>query len=240
MYLFSRPEVLYLYGNRGQLFRLDKTDGGLISLQSLDVDTAYAPFMTDKNIYFGSSDRRILKFPLSAAARVGADRPAEITKLKNAPTVIFSSDDEFLYVGDKSGGIAGIDIRGKKPRWQSRTGAEVLSIKEIGDSLLISSADNYVYLLAKRDGRRVWKKRLESKISGDIPTREKIAVLSPLGNRSATVIELEKGSTINRIELSGEDENYFVGGASLIGDILVFSTLRGLSAFADKDCKSGE
>ena len=219
----------------GQIYLVDKKSGKTIFSKSLDAKITSPPALKDDQIYIGTNDNRILSIALSGKSGV-----SEITRLSYLPTIIVSgksAGNSALYIGNDFGEVFCLNTQTKKIDWKLRTGGAITDITEFGDRLIVSSADNYVYLLSARNGNRSWKKRLTGKNYGSTPTDSEVAVFSPLGDRSATFVELRKGKTINQITLDGNDENFFVNSPLIMDDKIIFSTLQGFYAFSAEVCK---
>jgi hypothetical protein len=53
----------------------------------------------------------------------------------------------------------------KTPEWKLRNGAEISSVTPTAEGLLISSFDNFIYLISENGGKPLWKKRLSGRIT---------------------------------------------------------------------------
>lgn len=242
VYTLRRNGVLYTVSNRGQIFLLNKTTGDLISEDFLDLYITCPPILGNREIYLGNSDNRILGFSTSPSG----SSYEELIKLKSTPTAMLSTDSNSLFVGDKLGTVSRVNIRDKKLSWESRAGAEITDITEIGDKLLVSSSDNYVYLLSKKNGNRIWKKRLDGKNQGASTFSNGVAVFSPMGEQTATFVELKNGKTVNHVALKENKENeeneenvenFFLSSPRIVGGTVIFSTLQGFYGFAAEGCR---
>ncbi|MGI8467812.1 MAG: PQQ-binding-like beta-propeller repeat protein [Pyrinomonadaceae bacterium] len=231
MYLSSSSENLCIVTDRGYLYLLDKRTGKIVDEKSLDIQISNSSDLRGNRLYIGSSDNRILAVTFSGSL----SDVEELRKLKYAPTIITPAvGGDFLYVGDRLGNVSAIGIKEKKLLWESRAGADITSITELADKLLVSSSDNYIYLLSRKNGNRVWKKRLAGRNSGMPPVKDGVAVFSPLGERTATFLELLKGKQVNQISLNETkgDDNFFTDGPNIAGDVVILSTLNGFYAFS--------
>jgi outer membrane protein assembly factor BamB len=145
--------------------------------------------------------------------------------------------DNSLYIGDKYGNVSEIMISSGKVRWKAVTGAEIISVTKVKQGLLVSSFDNFIYLLSEKNGKRLWKKRLTGKSIGKPLIKDNVAVFCTLGGSDALFIELDKGKSVNKVLIN--DENYFINNPSSFNNLIFFPTLKGLIAFSsDKQCSN--
>jgi outer membrane protein assembly factor BamB len=214
----------------GQITSINKSDGSVNSVKELELSIVAEPIFQENQIILGTGDGRVLCISKKDWSVI-----TEI-KISGAPTEILSSGER-LFVGDKSGNIFSHDLKKKNVKWKSITGGEITSITKTPRGLVVSSFDNYVYFLSEKSGKRIWRKRLSGRSIGKPLIKENVAVFSTFGGSDTVFIDLDKGKQINSVIL--QEENYFLNNPKSLGNLLVFSTLKGLIAQSTtKECIS--
>jgi outer membrane protein assembly factor BamB len=99
----------------------------------------------------------------------------------------------------------------------------------VGESLLVASLDNFVYLFNPK-GAKLWKKQLPGRLSSQPLTLEDAALFMPLSSSFAIVLGLRDGKQVNTLP-TGEE---ITSSASpiVVGDAVIVTTEHGLLAFA--------
>lgn len=231
----TKTAQLYALSEKGNLWILNKEDGETKSEENLGKSINFPVLTSDQKIYFGSSDNKIFV----AANLHDVPEVSEIAGLGDQPTALHVDVNGEVFAGDKSGFVYNIQTTGAKIKWKARGGAEITSIKAYSDKLLVSSSDNYIYFLSKNTGSRIWKKRLEGKIQGELPFDKDFVIISPLGTNIATVIDLKKGKTINMVPVGEKAETSFTNNPLIMGGSVIFSTVSGFYSYSAEGCESG-
>ena len=125
--------------------------------------------------------------------------------------------------------------------WKFRAGGRVVYIRAVSDNVLLGSTDNFIYFMSVEYGNLLWKRRLPGRVANGGLVGRDLAVFTVVGDRSAYIVELEKGRLIDRLELSDEDA-FLLTPIRANGKYLVAATANGISAFST-DCgkeKSGK
>ena len=120
--------------------------------------------------------------------------------------------------------------------WKFRSGGRVVYIRAVGDNVLLGSADNFVYFMDVEYGNLLWKRRLPGRISSGGIIGDDLAAFTVIGERSAFVLDLEKGRIVDRVVLS-EDDAFLLTPIRANGTYLLAATVSGLSAFS-ANCKN--
>ncbi len=203
---------------------ISKEDGNIIAEKKLGYNLATVPVRHREKIYFGSSDKKIVV--LSALD----GHPVAETIVKAIPTIVAPSDNDIVYFGDKRGYVFALREPSKKMLWSSVTGAEISDMTIIPQGLLVSSNDNYIYLLSTKNGNRIWKRRLAGRAVGKPLVRDETGVFSSFGSNEAIFLNLRRGKVVNQFFIAGD--NYFIGNP-IVGTeaaSIIFPTLRDFSA----------
>jgi outer membrane protein assembly factor BamB len=156
-------------------------------------------------------------------------------KISASPNIVLLIRGKYLFWSDYKGNICLIDLETKKIMWKIRIGAEILNVSATERGLLISSLDNFIYLISIKTGRFIWKKRLSGNLLfNSIIDVENIAVVI-FASEVAEIIDIESGKLLNQITI--EDDNYFINRPLFSDGLLIFPTVRGIIAFADSGIK---
>ncbi len=166
------------------------------------------------------------------------------------PTAIsFNANDKTIIVGDQKGIVSSIKIekidfeiskrekKGKKTTnniWKFRVGAEVSNINFTPRGLLITSLDNFAYLISAGKGNLIWKKRLAGRISEKPLVLDNYALITTIAEPTISVVELSTGRVINKIIL--EDENFVTANPIKTQNKIIVPTSKGLYAFSPDEC----
>lgn len=232
IYLLTDSEKLFVLTETGHIYILNKQDGETLLSKKLDLRLSAVPFLLDGKLFLGTTEKKVVILTAENA------RTELEMELKNVPTAILSLSNT-LFLGDGFGNVSALDVHRKGVHWKTWTGAQITNITKVSRGLLVSSFDNYVYLLSEKNGKRIWKKRLSGRSVGNPLIKDDVAVFSTLGGTDAVFIELIKGKSVNQISIQAE--NYFVHNPSGLDNLVVFQTFRGIFAFGSEPaCKNSK
>jgi hypothetical protein len=96
----------------------------------------------------------------------------------------------------------------------------------IGDRVLVASFDNFIYALSRASGDRIWKRRLENRITADPIVEGDATMIAPLRGDYVAVFLNADGRRVNLFQLDREFE--IVADPIFSGDMLVLATNKGL------------
>lgn len=237
VHLLTSSEKIVAITDDGKFTAFKKRNGELLTERKHNIKVGTVPSLLEGKIYLGT-DKGILIFGESTFDQIG-----EI-KTKNTPTVILPAEKDSIYAGDDLGNVLSLSLEDRDTRWKTWTGAEITSITSLPEGILVSSLDNYVYLLSRKNGKRLWKKRLSGRSIGAPLVRQGVGVFSTQGGNEAVFIELQKGRLINQVNLP--DENFFISNpvalpaaaaTATTGSLVIFQTHKGIFAFgSERDC----
>ena len=162
-----------------------------------------------------------------------------IKEINSVLTAVNLFNNDTLLLGDKKGELFMFDISKKKEVWKSRYGAEVSDVTSTPYGLLISSFDNFLYLISPKNGKKIWKKRLDGRLAIEPSIANSSVIITTAGSSKSSILDLSSGRLVNQIYLS--ENNYFVNQAVLTDNLIVFPTAFGLMAFgnSEKGCIGG-
>jgi len=190
-------------------------------------DVSAGPVTSNGNLVVGLSDNNVLSIS-------GGD--GEIIsrwETKYLPTAIASADAGTIVIGDERGNLMSFDTTGDT-NWKLRQGAKISEIDVNGDSLLITSYDNFIYSVDAGSGKIEWKKRMAGRVNAVPDTARHIALTLSTSENTAFVIDTKNGKFLNQLTLDGE--NAFVREPVIAGDSAVFATVDGVVGYGIAGC----
>ncbi len=192
--------TLAAVSSEGWIIAIEPQTGRILwRTQSFGKITA-RPSFSPQGIAFGTGDKNIYI----------VSRETGETLFKRAadfvPTAITNPDPEVLVAGDERGNVASIDVTGGKNIWKFKSGAGISFVSVSKDGLLITSLDNFIYLISMYNGDVIWKRRLPGRvIQGGLIVDGFIIVLI-YGENSAFLIDIRKGKIVD--QLPQNDKNF--------------------------------
>lgn len=233
-YLLEYSGDVILVDKQGNFFRINKKGGRIIWQAKLNTQISTKPRIIFDSIIFGTLDKQIISFSLSEKGKIAK------MKAISSPTVLFANDVEQNVVwGDAKGFLnsAHFPFRSKKnfkKNWKFRNGGEVSQIVDTTEGLLITSFDNFVYLISKTNGELIWKRRFGGRIIFKPLIYGNFAIINVIGEPSAFVVEVSDGKIINKISIESND--FLTDSALKSNNKIVFPTSKGLISFSQKGC----
>jgi len=236
LYIFE--STLLIADSNGNCHSINKNDGNFNWLKILDVKLSAPPYFYADKAIFGTFGKQLIILTL------GEGKIYEKIDLRAIPTAIsYNIKNETLIVGDQKGVVSLIKIdfeiskkekEKKNINWKFRLGAEVSNISFTPRGLLITSLDNFVYLISTEKGKLIWKKRLAGRISEKLLILDNYALLTTIADPTISVIELSTGRLINKIIL--ENENFVTASPIKAQNNIIVTTSKGLYAFSADEC----
>jgi outer membrane protein assembly factor BamB len=230
---FNSEYSVYLQSNKDSIFLLTK-DGFVKSISRdgahknwenhLPGHIAVTPFIFDNKIYVGIEDNSILLISVGSGEII-----SKISTPVSSLSFVGAFEDK-LILGDKKGYVNLFDPETNKSFWSVRFGGEISGLTRLQNGILVSSFDNFVYLISAQKGKTIWKKRLSGRASSVPLVVDNLAVFITAADNSAAVIDLRNGKIINQISLF--EIGFILSKPVILGNLLVFSTNNGVFAFA--------
>ncbi len=182
------------------------------------------PFISNELIAFATSDGKLIKMSTSTGEIISTQQ------LASKPTRVFASLNGLVF-GNERGELVSV-----YPNWKFRTGAAINGVNSFGEALLVTSYDNFVYLIRRGGGDVIWKKRLEGRVAGTIIVDENRLAAFSLGAENGYVIETTKGRTTGIASLGVQADSLVVGPQNPFGPVLVVN--GDVVAFSRNGCKT--
>lgn len=156
---------------------------------------------------------------------------SQTIKLETDKATAIALNDESLFWGDLSGKVFKKDSA-NNPAKILRTGGKISSIQNVGDYLLITSNDNFLYLYSPEKQKTIWKKRLAGRVVVQPKVAESFVVVTTSAAPELTFINLENGKAFNQVILPSET---FIKDFQFDERSLFILTNNSLNRFAE-DC----
>lgn len=185
--------------NEGQITLIDRPSGQ-IQIQAgpfgkLSAKPAFSP----TNALIATLDKNLMVI----SARTGSLVFKQTTEF-TATAVGFLKDDN-VVAGDERGNVILFGARETRSVWKFKSGGGVTFVFEAAGGILVTSLDNFVYLISDYNGDVVWKRRLTGRVvEGGLAIENSFVVLIN-GENSAFVIDLLKGKVTDTISASDTD-----------------------------------
>jgi len=225
VYLYDTGDSLTIFLNNGMAYSLAKTDGKLLWTRNLGSNLSARPLEKNSEIILGTADKQVVYLSLKDGRTL---RKFEIKE--QSAVIAEDTDGNNLIVGDRKGSVWSLNKKKQKRRWTLRQGAEISNLLYTAQGLLMSSFDNFVYLVAETSGKLIWKKRLPGRIAAEPQIKDNHIIINSIDESAAFVLELNTGKLINKITL--EDDNFFTGESMQLNNLLIYATLRGIVSFS--------
>jgi outer membrane protein assembly factor BamB len=234
---FYSAEKVYLYGyennliavsESGEVYSIDKNNGRIVWKKKLSTKLSAAPFVKDRRVFAATLDHRIVNVSVIDGRLIEEWKtpvpPATLVEDRNGGNLIW---------GDGKGSLTSLGQKSKTSNWKFRNGARISSITLTGRGLLVASFDNFIYLISEINGKMLWKRILNGRISDEPQVNKDYFIITATDDLFAHVIDLNTGKLLNRIPL--ENDNFFVGESIRSGDYYVYATRKGIISFSDDD-----
>ncbi|MEP7039031.1 MAG: PQQ-binding-like beta-propeller repeat protein [Acidobacteriota bacterium] len=218
---------------KGEITAVEESGGEILWKKRTDLGSNNFRYFIQNNNLVQISENRIFLISLKNSS------VTLVKEIKSILTAIYLFNNNTLLLGDKKGELFVFDISKKKEVWKSRYGAEVSNITFTPNGFLISSFDNFLYLISPKNGKKIWKKRLEGRLTIEPLIVNNTIIITSVGSSKASILDLSSGRLINQIYLSRD--NYFVNQSVLNNNLIVFPTALGLVSFgnSEKNCFGG-
>lgn len=221
--LQSLENSLILNTENGHLKAIDKQNG--INLWETDLkQTISVISYSEDTIIIGTFNKKIF---LISSINGTIIKEFDVNDI---PIGILQLNRETIYWGDNKGFLNSLSVSMSNTVWKRRFGGETTSITHTYRGLLITSIDNFIYMVSYNNGKIIWKRRLAARVVEKPFIKDNLAVVFAFGDSNVFFIELEKGKIMNSLTLS--DANFFTGNLQNASHVLVFPTLQGLYAFS--------
>lgn len=209
--------------SNGSIQTLRPSDGVYVWKTLFTGRPSATPDISSTEITIGVAGKKIEVFaPLEAKRSI---------RIKSDSATIARALRGIAIYADDRGEIFSVDVSDSGRNWSYKTGGKITDITPVGGNVLVSSADNFVYLISIDNGHILWKRRMPGRIADVELVATDQAAVTVIGERSAFILEMDKGRVANQINLEGED-SFLTTPIRANGKYIVTATADGISAFS--------
>jgi outer membrane protein assembly factor BamB len=233
-YLSTENGSISVISDGGELWMLEGADGRIRWHSNASGAVSAAPRLSDGRLLVAVDRKRVEEFSVDGGERVGR------AEADGIPAFVGAGRSSAAVYSDERGNVHSIKMNGGK-NWKFRSGGRVVYIRAVGENVLLGSADNFVYFMNVEYGNLLWKRRLPGRIASGGIVGNDLAAFTVIGERSAFILDLEKGRIVDRVVLS-DDDAFLLTPIRANGTYLLAATASGISAFSAtcKNQKSGQ
>lgn len=227
-FLLIKANSIFLVREEGDITAFNGGSGEVLWQSNAGAKLAGAPALSEKGLIAGTADKKLLEISLEQG---------RVLQTLNAPAAIsgpIAAVGESIVFSDKLGNIYAVRITDGKTLWKTRAGAEVSDISMTDFGLLVSSNDNFAYMLSPGRGDRKWKRKFSGRLIGKPVLHENYALFATSAGTEGVILNLINGKFVNNVSLL--NESYITGGAVGSRDSFALSTSRGLVFYAPDGC----
>jgi outer membrane protein assembly factor BamB len=149
-YLLTKTNSIFLAREDGHVTALNAASGELLWQAPAGGKLTTGPVLTESGMVLGLADKKLILINPDNG-KISQTLPA-LTE-PNGP--MMAAGDLIVY-SDQVGNIFGASLLSGELLWKARAGAEVSDISSTGFGILISSNDNFAYMLSATRGDRTF------------------------------------------------------------------------------------
>lgn len=236
IFLYNFKDKILSIDKDGNTAGLYKSDGKPIWKKSFGSPLAAEPFAAGEFLIVPFAKEIVSISSENAAASFRIETLSPVTALS------YSADR--LYTGDANGVIHAYSINKKKKKtlWKFQNGGAVSFINYTSRGLLVTSFDNFAYMLDIRSGNPIWKTRFAGRIALQPLVAGTTAAITSVGSSELLVLDLQTGKILNQINF---DEKGFLSSPPLsAGRFLLYAVAKDVYAVSNDNglanCASAE
>lgn len=223
-YLTNVKGGLIAASTEGQIFRIGNADGKPVWETRVSGEIVSEPKIGDEEVVIATSRKTVEAYDLADGRQMSS------LSLDFTPSIVGAGKDSSVIYSDQKGSVFSTSLTGQR-NWKFRAGGRIVYVKTVGPNVLIGSSDNFVYLMSIDYGNLLWKRRLPGRIADGGLIGYDRAVFTVIGERSAWILDLDKGRITDQIDLSVDDAFLFTPVQGN-GPYLLSATSTGVSGFS--------
>lgn len=224
-FLYGYKDTIAVLSDTGMLFSVRKSDGRVLWQTSSGKNLTAEPSFSET--FVAVADESLISVFNLADGKLEFQ---ENTK-KPVASLLFTVDGKLLWA-DEKGKIFRRDAGARKYIWSFKVSGKVSNLVKTEQGVLITSYDNFVYLVSDAGGRQIWKKRLAGRITLKPLVSGGFALLTSLGDNHLSILDLRTGKIVNQISLP--DGEYLSSSPVLSDGRLILQTLNAIYIYTDK------
>lgn len=219
--LLKQFEILKINSVSGELLWRTKSPAKLETLLPLD----------EKTVITGDLEKFIKKISFEATH---LEKNYYQTKFETVPDTLFSDKFKNIYISDVYGQIYVFEKSLKRRIWKFKSGGRATNFLDTEKGLIVTSLDNFVYMLSYTSGKILWKKRLSGRIITSPLLNSDTLIAFSYGATEVVFIDIGGGQTVNKIFLA--DEEFVIDTPIYFEGRYVFLTNKNLLIYQAGKC----
>ena len=215
--------ALFIGTTDGKITKLNRSDGALQWEISLETSLSSSPVLSGEHLLVNTENKTVVVI----SEKNGQIVNQVVSGILPTSLEIINSG---ILIGDERGFVRKLSLPSGSHRWQTRTGGRIRQMTLFKTNVIVISDDNFAYLIADGNGKKLWKRKLSGRILGGVILDQQIAVFLSTGSTEAIFVDLNNGRIVNRI--LSEHSDYYVSSPISAGDTVILPTNTGLEAYS--------
>lgn len=183
----------------GVIQSVDAKSGSVKWTREIAEGFSAGPVFTASNVYVAATGKQIFGVSLLTG---------EIESMRKMPyaiTALTATAGGEIVAGDERGNVSSLSAAADKTNWKFRSGGEISRVITVGDHLLVTSHDNFVYFLTGRNGGVAWKRRMSGRAAYVSNFTNKFAIISGVEENKAVFTDLSTRKMVGQIVFDPEE-----------------------------------
>lgn len=225
-YLDVGEKFVYTITELGRVAAYNRIDGSTAWQTDLAARVTSVPAFSNESIAVAVESGDVVIISNGTGERL------QTVKLQN-PAVSLAIGGGSVISGDQKGNLVLNDTFKTGPAWKFKSGGQISSISVTKEGLLVSSYDNFLYLIGSNNGNILWKRRLSGRLLKRPEISESTAVITVLGESGASIIDLKSGKITGKITGGNDDGPIEL---TLLGNTVILTDGNGITAYSATGC----
>jgi outer membrane protein assembly factor BamB len=216
-------------GREGSITAVDSRNGSINWKALLSGQLTAGPHISGGSITYGTNLKEIVSLEMETGV--------ELFRLstKFIPTAFAGKFKNNLAAGDERGNLILLNILTGRNAWKFKSGAGISAIFVSGNGLVVSSLDNFIYMISLNNGDVLWKRRLPGRILQGVLVTDNFIFASIYGENSWFLIDAKNGKVID--QMFQTEKNYHNQAPLLVNSSnIVFATPEGIESHSVNGC----
>lgn len=232
-WLFSAGEKIVVVDSSGRISSYSGANGKIEGTQRLAQEIVDVVPLNGERALLSTSSRKVVLVSLPDGSVVGT-RDVEMKA-----TSLIGFEDGAVLIGDSGGRISAVRFEEKRTQWVFRNGGGVSSFAKAPLGVVVTSFDNFVYLLM-RDGDVRWKRRLTGRLATRAAIGSTVALVPAENEGTVFVLKLRNGKVTDQIRMYDEGTQNRLFVTSLGGDVFVIADADTIRSYSPGGCSADE
>ena len=237
--LLARQDKIIVFLNNYKSTRIDELSLSFITLNASKGDEVFERnYNFNIKLFYEISDEDIVILTSANKIVFFSTINGDLTSFNGSAGDIQTGAvfNKGLILTDDKGILYFIDPTGRKSRLKIRFGAKITHIVFLRDNFLITSLDNFIYLISA-DGRKIiWKKRFAGRIVEKPTVIQNAIIAFSQGDNSLYFINPDDGKVFSRITVSEGEE--IIESPLILNNLIIVTTNSGIKTFSSGKCET--